>query len=99
MGVLRSQFLVRGRPVCIRPTSLGGAASAGFASGRRDIGFGGVYRTAVSLTILVISYPGKRFTVIKHALAIQVVIAGNALKFGNGFGGRGMAHHTMQDTV
>ncbi|KNY09245.1 hypothetical protein AKG08_17835 [Achromobacter piechaudii] len=77
----------------------GRAAFAGVASGRCDIGFSGEYSAAVDLAILPIADPGDCLAVIEHAFAIQVVIAGNALKFGDSFRGRGVANHTMQSTV
>lgn len=77
----------------------GGAAFAAFAGRGRDIGFSGEYCVAVGLTILIASDPRKRLAVIKHAFAIQVVIAGDALKFGDGCRGRGVAHNTVQRAI
>ncbi|CAB3671926.1 Uncharacterised protein [Achromobacter spanius] len=77
----------------------GGAAFAAFAGRGRDIGFSGEYCVAVGLTISIASDPRKRLAVIKHAFAIQVVIAGDALKFGDGCRGRGVAHNTVQRAI
>lgn len=77
----------------------GGAAFAAFAGRGRDIGFSGEYCVAVGLTILIASDPRNGHAVIKHAFAIQVVIAGDALKFGDGCRGRGVAHNTVQRAI
>lgn len=77
----------------------GGAAFAAFAGRGRDIGFSGEYCVAIGLAISIASDPRNGLAVIKHAFAIQVVIAGDALKFGDSVRGRGVAHDTMQRTI
>lgn len=73
--------------------------SCGHPPRGRGAGFGGEDRSSVDLAVQVSADPGQRFAVVEHAFAIQVGIAGNALKFGDGFRGRGVAHHPMQHTV
>ena len=50
----------------------------------------------IDLAIAVVADPGQGFPIVEHALAIQVIVAGNALKLGNGLRGRGMPHHAVQ---
>lgn len=93
-------------PSCLRASrggavfaTLGGVAGMAFADGSGDIGFGGIDGAAVDLSISIASRPHERLAVIKHAFAIQVVIAGDALKFGDSLRGRGVAHNTVQRTI
>ena len=53
----------------------------------------------IDLAIAVVADPGQGFPIVEHALAIQVIVAGNALSLGNGLRGRGMPHHAVQGTV
>lgn len=69
------------------------------ARGGRGAGFGGEDDPTIDLTVQITADPGQGFAIVEHAFAIQVVVAGNALEFGNGFRGRGMSHHAVEDTV